>query len=357
MDVLRNPIGALGGLLHGFLLQILPTWLADAILSLLAVSIVVAIVPLLVMTAVFLERRILAKMQDRIGPNRVGPFGLLQPIADVVKLLAKEDIIPARADRVLFITAPILVVGASLMIWATIPWGAGLAPTDLNVGVLYVIAMAGLPVLGFIMAGWGSYNKYALLGGMRSAAQLMSYEIPGILGALVPVMLAGSMQLSEIVLAQQNSVWFIFFPIVGQLAFALFIIAGVAESNRTPFDLIEAESELTAGFHTEYSGMRFALFFLAEYANMFAISGMAAILFLGGWAAPFGLDFLPIPQFIWFLVKMYVMIFVFIWIRATLPRLRYDQLMHFAWKRMLPIALINVAATGIVLGIARGLVR
>ena len=353
MNFLYDPIGTLGAALHGLLTAILPLWLADFIIAALAVTIVVAIVPGLVVTAVYLERRIIAKMQDRIGPNRVGPFGLLQPIADVLKLLSKEDIIPARADKPLFILAPILVVGASLMIWATIPWAPGLAPTDLNVGVLYIVAMGGLPALGVIMAGWGSYNKYALLGGMRAAAQLMSYEIPGILGALVPVMLAGSMQLSEIVRAQQGW-WFIFTP-WGFVAFLLFVIAGVAESNRTPFDLIEAESELAAGFHTEYSGMRFALFFLAEYANTFAISGMATILFLGGWSFP--LDFLPVPQFVWFLLKMYVMVFVFIWIRATLPRLRYDQLMHFAWKRMLPLALANVGLTGIWLSVARAFVR
>ena len=354
MSFLYDPIGTLGGLLHGFLLQILPVWLADFIMAALAVTIVVAIVPGLVVTAVYLERRIIAKMQDRIGPNRVGPFGLLQPIADVLKLLSKEDIIPARADKPLFILAPILVVGASLMVWVTIPWAPGLVPADLNVGVLFVIAMGGLPVLGVIMAGWGSYNKYALLGGMRAAAQLMSYEIPGILGALVPVMLAGSMSLTEIVRAQQDGAWFLFYFPIGPLAFLLFVIAGVAESNRTPFDLIEAESELAAGFHTEYSGMRFALFFLAEYANTFAISAMATILFLGGWS---GLDFLPVPHFVWFVLKMYVMVFVFIWIRATLPRLRYDQLMHFAWKRMLPLALLNIGATGLWISLARGVVR
>jgi NADH-quinone oxidoreductase subunit H len=246
------------------------------------------------------------------------------------------------------------VVGASLMVWATIPWAPGLAPTDLNVGVLFIVAMAGLPAIGIVMAGWASYNKYSLLGAMRSVAQLVSYEIPGILGALVPVMLAGSMSLQEIVRAQEG-LWYIFYFPIGPLAFLLFMISGVAESNRTPFDLIEAESELAAGFHTEYSGMRFALFFLAEYANTFAISAVATILFLGGWSFP--LDFLPIPPFVWFILKMYVMLFVFIWIRATLPRLRYDQLMHFAWKRLLPLGLLNVGVTGVVLSVARGFVR
>jgi NADH-quinone oxidoreductase subunit H len=351
MRFFYDPLGVIRDGLHGLLVTVLPLWLADAILALLGVVLVVALVPALVVTAVYLERRIIAKMQDRIGPNRVGPFGLLQPIADVLKLLSKEDLIPARADRPLFILSPILVVGASLMVWATIPWAPGLAPTDLDVGVLFIIAMAGLPGIGIIMAGWASYNKYSLLGGMRAVAQLVSYEIPGILGALVPVMLAGSMSLQAIVRAQE-SLWFVFTP-WGFVAFLLFIISGVAESNRTPFDLIEAESELAAGFHTEYSGMRFALFFLAEYANMFAISGVGSILFLGGWTFP--LDFLPIPPFIWFIAKMYLLVFVFIWIRGTLPRLRYDQLMHFAWKRLLPLGLLNVGVTGVWLGVVRPL--
>jgi NADH-quinone oxidoreductase subunit H len=354
MRFLSDPLGVVRDGLDALLSAILPAWLSNAILELLGVVLVVALVPGLVVTAVYLERRIIAKMQDRIGPNRVGPFGLLQPIADVLKLLSKEDIIPARADVPLFILAPILVVGASLMVWATIPWAPGLAPTDLNVGVLFIVAMGALPAIGIVMAGWASYNKYSLLGAMRSVAQLISYEIPGILGALVPVMLAGSMSLQAIVQAQAN-LWYIFYFPIGPLAFLLFVISGVAESNRTPFDLIEAESELAAGFHTEYSGMRFALFFLAEYANMFAISAVATILFLGGWSFP--LDFLPIPPFVWFIAKMYVMLFVFIWLRATLPRLRYDQLMHFAWKRLLPLGLLNVGVTGVVLSVARGFVR
>jgi len=351
MRFFYDPLDVIRDGLHSLLVTVLPLWLADAILALLGVVLVVALVPGLVVTAVYLERRIIAKMQDRIGPNRVGPFGLLQPIADVLKLLSKEDLVPARADRPLFILSPILVVGASLMVWATIPWAPGLAPTDLDVGVLFIIAMAGLPGIGIIMAGWASYNKYSLLGGMRAVAQLVSYEIPGILGALVPVMLAGSMSLQEIVRAQER-LWFVFTP-WGFVAFLLFIISGVAESNRTPFDLIEAESELAAGFHTEYSGMRFALFFLAEYANMFAISGVGSILFLGGWSFP--LDFLPIPSFVWFIAKMYLLVFVFIWLRGTLPRLRYDQLMHFAWKRLLPLGLLNVGVTGVWLGVVRPL--
>jgi NADH-quinone oxidoreductase subunit H len=356
MRFFYDPLGVLRDLLYGLLLAIGPAWLADLIMAALAVGIVVAVVPVLVMSAIWLERRIIAKMQDRIGPNRVGPIGLLQPVADALKLLSKEDVIPARVDKPLFILAPVVVLGASLMIWATIPWGPGLAPTDLNVGVLFLLAMGGLPALGVIMAAWGSYNKYALIGGMRAAAQLISYEIPGVLGALVPVMLAGSMSLQEIVRAQEGFRWFLFYFPVGPLAFLLYLIAGVAETNRTPFDLIEAESELAAGFHTEYSGMRFALFFLAEYANVFAISAIGTVLFLGGWSLP-GLDALPIPTFVWFLAKVYALVFVFIWIRSTLPRFRYDQLMHFAWKRMLPLALLNVGAAGVWISVARGFAR
>jgi NADH-quinone oxidoreductase subunit H len=355
MTFLTDPLGVIHDAVWSWMTGFMPEWLATLILTVVGIGILVAIIPGLVITAVWLERRIIAKMQDRIGPNRVGPFGLLQPIADVVKLLSKEDVIHARVDRPLFIISPILIVGAALMVWATIPWAPGLAPTDLNVGVLYIIAMGGLPAIGIIMAGWASYNKYALLGGMRSAAQLISYEIPGILGALVPVMLAGSMSLTAIVQAQQNLWYVAYFPI-GTLAFLLFIIAGVAETNRTPFDLVEAESELAAGFHTEYSGMRFALFFLAEYANVFAISAVGTLLFFGGWSMG-PLDALPIPPFVWFIAKVYAFLFVFIWIRGTLPRFRYDQLMYFAWKRMLPLALANVGLAGIWLSVAYGFVR
>jgi NADH-quinone oxidoreductase subunit H len=352
MRFLTDPLGVIHDALRTFMVGLMPVWTADLILTVIGIAVLVSIIPALVITAVWAERRVIAKMQDRIGPNRVGPLGLLQPIADVLKLLSKEDIVPARADKVLFAISPILVVGASFMVWVTIPWAPGLAPTDLNVGVLFIIAMGGLPVIGVIMAGWASYNKYALLGGMRAAAQLISYEIPGVLGALVPVMLAGSMSLQDIVRAQEN-LWYIFYFPIGPLAFLMFIIAGVAETNRTPFDLVEAESELAAGFHTEYSGMRFALFFLAEYANVFAISAVGTTLFFGGWAGPP----IPIPTFIWFIIKVYIFLFIFIWIRGTLPRFRYDQLMNFAWKRMLPLALANVGLTGVWLSVARGFVR
>src|SRR6185295_12606952 len=310
-----------------------------------------AIVSGAVIFLVWMERKIIARMQDRYGPNRVGPFGLLQTVADAIKLLSKEDIVPARVDKIIWALSPIVVLAAALMAWAVIPWSPGVVPADINVGVLFILAMGSMPVIGVIMAGWGSNNKYALLGGMRSAAQLISYEIPGVLAALVPVMLAGTMSMSGIVRAQEQTLpisnwWFLFSP-WGFVGFCVFLIAGIAETNRTPFDLIEAESELAAGFHTEYSGMRFALFFLAEYANIFAVSAIGATLFMGGWAGP--IPFVPSvgPGILWFLGKTFFLVFVFMWIRSTLPRLRYDQLMNFAWKRLLPAGLVIVGITAV----------
>jgi NADH-quinone oxidoreductase subunit H len=346
-----DPFGLARDAAYGALTSVLPEWLATLLLAFLGVFLVINVVPLIVMGQIYLERRIIARAQDRIGPNRVGPFGLLQPVADGIKLLAKEDIMPLRADQVMFTIAPILVLAASLMIWAVVPFGPGLGVTDINVAVLYIVAAAALPTIGFIMAGWSSYNKYALFGGMRAVAQFISYEIPGILALITPVLLAGSMSLQDIVQAQSGYRWFIFYPVIGQIAFFLFLTSALAETNRTPFDLVEAESELGAGFHTEYSGMRFALFFLAEYANMFSVSLIAAALFLGGWEFPL------LPPFIVMIAKAQALVFVLMWIRATLPRLRYDQLMNFAWKRLLPLSLVNVGLTGVGAALLRGMVR
>jgi NADH-quinone oxidoreductase subunit H len=355
---LCDPFTALRGALEIALGPILPGWLLALLFALLGGLIVISVVPGLVMGQVYLERKILARAQDRIGPNRVGPFGLLQPVADALKLLAKEDIVPSRAEVLLFTLAPILVLTASLMAWAVIPFGPGLVLANVNVAVLYIVAMAGLPTLGFIMAGWSSNNKYALLGGMRAAAQFISYEIPGVLALITPVLLAGSTSLEEIVQKQITTTiggflpgWYIFYLPIGPIAFFLFIVAGLAESNRTPFDLVEAESELGAGFHTEYSGMRFALFFLAEYANMFVISLIAASLFFGGWQGPF------LPPFVWMIIKAQTLVFVMMWIRSTLPRLRYDQLMNFAWKTMLPLSIANVGLTGVGATLLRAVAR
>jgi NADH-quinone oxidoreductase subunit H len=348
-DPISNPVGAIATLLHELLRSIMPEWLAALLMALIGAGLLAGLVSGVVILLVWMERKIIARMQDRYGPNRVGPFGLLQTVADAIKLLSKEDIVPARVDKIIWALSPIVVLAAALMAWAVIPWSPGVVPSDLNVGVLFLLSMGSLPVIGVVMAGWGSNNKYALLGGMRSAAQLVSYEIPGVLAALVPVMLAGTMSLTGIVQVQESGAilpnwWFVFTP-WGFIGFIIFLISGIAETNRTPFDLIEAESELAAGFHTEYSGMRFALFFLAEYANVFAVSAIGATLFLGGWGGP--LPFLPSfgPGILFFLGKTFFMVFVFMWIRSTLPRLRYDQLMNFAWKRLLPAGLINVGIT------------
>jgi NADH-quinone oxidoreductase subunit H len=349
--LLCDPFGLVRDAAYSALTGVLPEWLVSFLLALLGVVLVVSIVPPIVMGQIYMERRLLAKAQDRIGPNRVGPFGLLQPVADGLKLLAKEDIVPARADKLMFTISPIMVLAASLMIWAVIPFGPGLGVTDLNVAVLYFVAAGALPTIGFIMAGWASNNKYSLLGGMRAVAQFVSYEIAGVLALITPVLLAGSMSLQEIVQAQSGYRWFIFYPVIGQIAFFLFLASALAETNRTPFDLAEAESELGAGFHTEYSGMRFALFFLAEYANMFSISLIAAALFLGGWELPL------LPPFLVMIGKAQTLVFVMMWIRATLPRLRYDQLMQFAWKRLLPLSLFNVGLTGLGVAWLRGFVR
>ncbi len=319
---------------------------------------------------VLAERKILGYLQVRLGPNRVGPWGLLQPIADIAKLLVKEDVIPERAVKWAFVLAPCLVVAPAFVIFSVVPFGPGAAQTggrhdwyltDVNVGVLLVIALATIGVYGIILGGWASNSKFSLLGGLRSAAQMISYEVPQGFALVVPLLMAGTMSLQGIVeaqLAQQRWFLFAFFPF-GLIAFLVYLIAGVAESNRNPFDLPEAESELVAGFHTEYTGMRFALFFLGEYANMIVISAVAATLFLGGWARPFpnveALGFLALPflpaglsGLLWFSVKVFAFLFLYIWFRGTFPRYRFDQLMDLGWKWMLPLALLNILVTGLV---------
>jgi NADH-quinone oxidoreductase subunit H len=308
---------------------------------------------------VLAERKILGFMQARVGPNRVGPWGLLQPIADVMKLLVKADTVPTKAVKWAFILAPCLVVGPALIIFAVIPIGprsGELGPmswfiTDVNAGLLFVVALATIGVYGLILGGWSSNNKFSLMGGLRSAAQMISYEVPQGLSLVGPLMLAGTMSLVGIVEAQKSQgLWYVVPQLIG---FFIYMVAGVAESNRNPFDLPEAESELVAGFHTEYSGMRFALFFLGEYANMIVISAVATTLFLGGWLPPFpnvaALDFLDVvPGPIWFILKVCVFLFAYIWFRGTFPRYRFDQLMDLGWKWMIPLALANIFVTGLV---------
>ena len=288
----------------------------------------------------FAERKVAGHIQARTGPNRVGPFGLLQPIADVLKLFFKEEFIPAGANKVVFHIAPMLAVNPALVTFSVVPMGPNFTVTDLNVGLLLFLAMSSLGVYSITLAGWSSNNKYALLGGLRSSAQMISYELAMGLSTVGVLMLAGSLSLVDIVHAQQRY-WFI---VQQPLAFIIFLITAFAETNRAPFDLPEAEAELVAGFHTEYSSMKWGLFFLGEYANMITISSIAVTLFLGGWNGPW----LPEPlKFLWYFAKLAALLFFFMWVRWTFPRLRYDQLMQLGWKVLLPLALLNVMVTAV----------
>ena len=312
------------------------SWVAYFVAGLVLILIVVNALLLLTALYTWLERRLLGRFQSRLGPNRTGPFGLLQPIADLVKMLGKEDIIPRAADRWVFNVAPVFLVVPTLMIMAVIPFGAGSFLADLNVGILYVVAMSGVATIAILMAGWASANRYAMFGSMRAVAQLVSYEIPVVLAILGVVILAGSMSLIDIVEAQRLP-----FILVQPLGFAVFIMGISAEMNRSPFDLSEAESEIVAGYHTEYSGMRFGTFQLAEFANVLVASALLTVLFLQGW------KWAVLPSHLWFLLKVFGFAFLFIWVRATLPRLRIDQILGFAWKFLFPLTLINVVVTAV----------
>ena len=299
-----------------------------------------------------LERKVIAWAQSRLGPMRVGPYGVLQAIADPIKLILKEDITPVRADRAMFTLAPILSLVPALVVFSVVPFGGDelFYVTDINVGLLFIISVTSIGVYGIILAGWASNSKYPLLASLRASAQLISYEIAVTMTLVSVILTAGTLSMVGIVEAQAEAgLWFGF---VQPVAFVLVFIGGLAETNRAPFDLPEAEQELTGGFHTEYSGMRFALFFLAEYANMIVITAVVVILFWGGWLRPFpnveALAFLDlIPGWIWFFGKMFVFLYIFIWIRATLPRYRYDQLMRLGWKVLIPIAIGNIVVTGV----------
>jgi NADH-quinone oxidoreductase subunit H len=305
---------------------------------------------LFAVTTVF-ERKGLGRIQNRYGPNRVGPFGFLQPAADGIKALIKEDVVPRTADKVIHFLAPLMVVIPAFLVYAVLPIGRNMVLVDFDAGVLFFFAIGAATELSVFMAGWSSRNKYSLLGAMRAIAQMISYEIPLILSAVTVIMIVGSLSTTRIVDAQAGfhsfglPNWFVFTP-WGFAGFVLFMIAATAETNRSPFDLPEGESEIIAGYYIEYSGFKFALFFLGEYMGMFAISGLGITLFLGGWHAPLAaLEF--VPSWMWFFAKLLVIIFVFIWIRGTLPRLRMDQLMNFAWKFMLPMALINIISAAV----------
>jgi NADH-quinone oxidoreductase subunit H len=334
-----------------------PDWLLVALAALIPGVVIVTFMAVGPIVYVYAETKIAGFMQDRIGPKRVGPHGMLQTVADAVKLLFKEAIFPAGADKILFVLAPCLVCVGAFLPFVVVPWGGKMQTADLNVGVFYVVAVASLSTVGIIMAGWSSNNKYALFGGMRSAAQIVSYEIPAVMVLLVPVMMVGSLSLQDLVAAQagglQNWLLWRYFPIM-PVAFLIFFTAGLAECNRTPFDIPEAESELVAGFHTEYSGFFFAMFFMAEYTEMFIVSAVSSVLFLGGYLAPHpalqDLRVFGLPQiglgFFWLVAKSWALMFVMMWLRWTLPRLRVDQLMYMAWKVLLPIAFAIVVVVG-----------
>jgi NADH-quinone oxidoreductase subunit H len=312
--------------------------------AIIVAQIVAIVVPLLLAVAylTYAERKVIAAMQMRLGPNVVGPFGLLQPIADGVKLLAKETVLPSGANRVVFVAAPMLTFVLSLVAWAVIPFGPGIVLADINVGVLYLFAISSLGVYGIIMAGWASNSKYAFLGALRSAAQMVSYEVSIGFVIITVLLCVGSLNLSDVVEAQRN-LWFCV-PLLPM--FVVFFVSGLAETNRAPFDLPEGESELVGGYFVEYSAMTFALFFLGEYANMILVAAMTTILFLGGWLPPFGVaPFTWVPGPIWFALKIAFVLFFFLWVRATFPRYRYDQLMRLGWKVFLPLSLAWVAVT------------
>jgi len=317
-------------------------------IMLIKITVVFSVLMLMVAYVTLMERKVLGHMQVRYGPNRVGWFGLLQPIADGLKLFFKEEITVSQANKGIYHLAPVIYMTCALVVYAVIPFGNDLKVlgrviplhiADVNIGILYIFALSSLGVYGVVLAGWSSNNKYSLLGAMRASAQMISYELPLGLSVIGVLMLTGSLSMVEIVKAQEN-VWFI---VLQPLGFLLFLTCAFAETGRTPFDLIECENELVAGYQTEYSSMKFAMFYLAEYTHIVAVSAIAVTLFLGGWRGPF------LPPTLWFLIKVLALVFFFLWVRATYPRFRYDQLMQFGWKVLLPLALVNIVVTSFVM--------
>ncbi len=318
-------------------------------------EIIIVVAPLFLIVAytTYSERKIIGYMQSRMGPTRVGPSGILQPIADVIKLASKEIIIPSNANKGLFLTAPVIMLVPSLLVWSVIPLSEYFVIADINAGLLFILALTSLSVYGVILAGWASNSKYAFLGSMRSAAQIIAYEIAMGFALVGVLMVAGSLNLQEIIISQRGGIlnwfWLPLFPL-----FMVYLISGIAETNRAPFDVSEGESEIVAGFHVEYSGIAFAMFFLAEYMNLILISILVSIMFFGGWLSPFEASFLEVyfkwvPGFVWLSIKTLFFIFLFLWLRATLPRYRYDQIMRLGWKIFLPITLIWIFLEGIMI--------
>jgi NADH-quinone oxidoreductase subunit H len=311
--------------------------LTNAVMALSYFVVIAVIVTVNIMMILWIDRRFASFFQERLGPNRVGPFGLLQSANDAVKLIGKESIIPKAADKTVYKLAPLLIFTVTVLLYAVLPFGKGMSPANINTGLLFFIAVSSTSTIAILMAGWGSNNKYSLLGGMRSVATIISYEIPMAFSMLGVVMLAGSVNLNSIV-AAQGTVWYV---LLQPLAFVIFIISAMAELNKAPFDMTEAEQELIGGFHTEYSGMRFALFFMAEYANLFSVAALGVTLFLGGWQGPF------LPSWLWFMGKVYVFILVILWFRWTFPRIRLDKMMKLNWKFLIPLSIFNILITGV----------
>ncbi len=350
-DLFVNIYNAINGWLAGVVQGIglrpdAQSVLVAFIMGLIVVTVILLVSPIIMLYLTLMERKVVGRLQNRLGPNRVGPWGLFQPFADMIKMFIKEDIVPANADKLMHTLAPIVVMIPVVLSFAVIPWGRGMAAADLNIGILYVIAVSSLGTIGIFMAGWASNNKFALIGGTRAVAQILSYEIPQVLSIVSIVLMTGSLSLVKIVEAQGNwggFGWFLFAIPVGPIAFVIYLISAIAEVNRTPFDLTEGESEIVAGHHTEYSGMKWGLFYFSEYLNLFIIAAIGSTLFLGGWQGPL------LPPWIWFFVKTLAVIFIAMWIRGTWPRIRMDQLQKFAWQVLVPLALVNIVLTSVAL--------
>ena len=337
MEFLNNFFANLMDWLGNWLLTFLPYWLMRLIIDFIVIVAILGFAIVAVLFLTWMERKVIARIADRIGPNRWGPFGLFLPVADAIKMLIKEDITPAMADYWIFNLAPIIIMIPALLIYAVIPFGDGMYATDLNIGILYMVALGSITSLSMLMAGWGSDNKYALLGAFRSVAQLVSYEVPMVLVIVSVVMMTGSLSMVRIV-ENQGIPYILLMPV----AFIVYLFCAAAEVGRSPFDLLEADSELVAGYFIEYSGMKFAMFFLAEYINLFAVSAICTTLFLGGWKGPI------LPPYIWFLIKCFAIIFVLMWFRGTWPRFRIDQMLDLAWKVFVPLTLVNILVVGVV---------
>ena len=349
MTFLSDPISSIGNWLENFLIGLgLAPNISALIVTAIGAFVLAAFGLMIVLLLIWFERKAVARMQDRLGPNRIGPYGIFQSVADTLKLLTKEYITPAGADKVVYNLAPLFAVMAVLGIWAVIPFAATVYGSDINVGALYIVAVGAIGVLAIIMAGWSSNNKYALLGAFRVVSQLLCYEVPLVITLLIPVMLAGSMGMNAIVMAQDT--WFIF---LAPLGFLIFLIASIAEVGRAPFDLLEADSEIVAGFNIEYSGMKFGMFFVAEFLHAFTIGAVVATLFLGGWRGP-GAETYPILGIIYFFNKAFIVYFIIVWARGTFPRIRIDQMLNFSWKFLTPLALVLLIVMAVQLKLVEG---